>query len=76
MNKVKIMITGTSPREVNFNDGETLAQFIDRLAGSSDLPLRKVSSWYANGSPVSSAQTLVLTNGMKLMGAPKVDGGR
>jgi hypothetical protein len=69
------MITGSSPREVNFNQGETLSQLIERLAGSSDLPLRKVSSWYADNTPVASAKTLVLRNGMKLMGAPKVDGG-
>ena len=75
MTQVKIMITGSSPRNVNFRDGETLSDLVARLS-TSDFPLNKVSSWYANGTPVGSAKTLALSPGMTLAGAPKVDGGR
>lgn len=74
MNQVKIMITGSAPRNVNFRDGETLSQLVDRLS-TSDFPLKKVSSWYANGTPVGSPKNLTLKAGMTLAGAPKVDGG-
>lgn len=74
MNTVKIMITGSSPRTVNFQPGETLSDLVARLS-SSDFPLNKVHSWYADSTPVASAQTLSLRSGMVLAGAPKVDGG-
>ena len=74
MNQIKIMITGSSPRTVNFENGETLSDLVARLS-TSDFPLNKVHTWYANSSPVSSAKTLQLTRGMVLAGAPKVDGG-
>ena len=74
MNQVKIMITGAAPRNVNINSGETLGQLVGRLS-SSDFPLNKVNSWYADGTPVGNSKSFVLRSGMTLAGAPKVDGG-
>ncbi len=74
MNTVKIMITGSASRTVNFEPGETLSDLVARMS-SSDFPLNKVHSWYADSAPVASAQTLTLRANMVLAGAPKVDGG-
>ena len=74
MNQIKIMITGSAPRSVNFRPGETLGDLVARLS-TSDFPLNKVHTWYADSVPVTTVKSFPLTNGIVLAGAPKVDGG-
>lgn len=74
-NKVRILLTGISPREEFFNEGETISQLANRLSNET-FPIGKVQQFYVNGQPVSDVSRTVLRPGDTLSGAPKVDGGR
>ena len=74
MNTVRILISGMAPRNVELQEGETLANLRDRVANS-DLPLHKIETLYLNGQPVSNAGDHELKAGDVIGGAPKVEGG-
>lgn len=74
-NKVRILLTGMSPREEYFNESESISQLAARLSNES-FPIGKVQQFYVNGQPVSDPSRTVLRAGDSLSGAPKVDGGR
>ena len=69
------MITGATPRSIDFTDGETLGEIVKRLS-STNFPLNKVQSWYCEGAPVGNLDTFKLEEGMHVGGTPKIDGGR
>ena len=71
---IRILITGMSPRTVELNEGETLADLRDRLS-SSELPLHKIETLYLNGKPVSNPSAHELSAGDVVGGAPKLEGG-
>jgi len=71
--KVRLLITGMSPRDVEFTDGDTLADLIARNDGS--LPLSRIANFYVNGTPQTDPSSVVLRPGMLIQGAPKLEGG-
>jgi len=75
MNQVTIMITGATPRTVDFRPGETLGQLSKRMASTS-FPLNRIQTWYCGDAPVGNPDTFKLEGGMTVGGTPKIDGGR
>ena len=69
---ITIQLTGVTTKRVPFQLGETVASITKRVAGPG-FASNLVQTWFANGVPVSG--TTKLTEDMKLMGVPKVDGG-
>jgi len=74
-NQVRIALTGISPREEFFNEGETISQIASRL-NRDIFPIGRVQQFYVNGQAVSDPARTLLRAGDTLSGAPKVDGGR
>jgi hypothetical protein len=75
MNRISIILFGSTPRAVEFNQGDTLGDIVSRLS-SDAFPLARVQTWFHNGSPVGNPNTFVLEDGMEVGGTPKIDGGR
>lgn len=69
MNKVKIMITGSAPREFSTRPGETLRSLVARLS-TRGFPLGRVGDWYCDSVVVPSTKAVILQDGMVLAGAP------
>lgn len=74
MRRVKVLISGTPQKIVDIEEGETLADFRDRMAGP-EMPLHRIETLYLNGSPVSDPSERTLTDGDVVGGAPKLEGG-
>lgn len=74
MGNVKVLIASMSPRILDIREGETLADFRDRVASES-LPLNRIETLYLNGQPVSDPTARVLKNGDVVGGTPKLQGG-
>jgi len=75
MHKLRILISGQSPIETNFNEGESLGEVLSRLESDGLLAARKISTFYVDGKPVANVHDVVLQDGMTVAGAPKVEGG-
>jgi len=73
---IRIMITGSSPRQVPILAGETMSDLVARLS-SLDFPLNKVRDWYCNWNEAKGYDALpepddfILSNGDLIAGAPR-----
>ena len=74
MSTIKVMIASMAPKIFDIRDGETLADFRDRMS-SGDLPLNRIETLYLNGQPVSDPTERVLKDGDVVGGTPKLQGG-
>lgn len=71
---VKVLIASMQPRIVDLHEGETLADFRDRMSGD-NMPLNRIETLYVNGTPCGDPTTRVLKDGDVVGGTPKVQGG-
>ncbi len=71
-NVIRLLIPGVRSAEMDFNDGETIGSFAERVS-SDALPLTRVEQFYVNQQPVN--RDYALQPGDIVSGAPKLKGG-
>lgn len=69
---IRLLIPGLRSAEMDFNDGETISAFADRVS-SDTLPLNRIEQFYVNQQPVN--RDYALQPGDIVSGAPKLKGG-
>ena len=75
MARVKILLAGSAPKEVQLNrPGETLSSVVERAAGT-NYPLDKVQSFSVNRGAVADPSRYTLSDGDVVTGTPKIIGG-
>jgi len=67
MSTVKILIPGKTPRDIEFQEGETLSQLVSRTDGM-ELPVQWVHHWHFDGMPVLNPRSFELESGQILAG--------
>lgn len=71
-NSIRLLIPGVRSAEMDFNEGESIGTFAERVS-SETLPLNRVESFHVNNQPVG--RDYVLQPGDIVSGAPKLKGG-
>lgn len=74
-NRVTLLIQGTPRRTVSFNPGDTLADLVRSLRDDVSLPLDKIQRFHVDGDKVDDPSSVMLSPGMLISGAPKLEGG-
>jgi hypothetical protein len=75
MNKIILLIQGSPRRQVEFQEGDSLADLVRNLRDDASLKLDKIQRFHADGDVVENPSTLQLRPGMLISGAPKLEGG-